>query len=335
VTSVDDTAAMAGPRMSVVVVTPTRFRQIRRTVESLAAQTIAAELELVVVAPEAEAVAADLGALTAFWGTQVVPVGRIANVDHAAAAGLLRGRAPVVASIEDHAFPEPDWAARVLAGWDAADPDCVAVGSTITNANPRSGLSWSNILLAYGAWAPGTPEGQIDWVAAHNITLKGEALKPLSNNLAPMMGREGLFLKEMRARGGRFRFAPEARIAHVNPSTLSATAALRFDAGRLYAARRASEENWGWMKRIAYVALGPLIPFVRYARMRRDLFHAQSPMREGKLGFALFTGLLFDAGGQMLGYVAGPGGAPDRLATFEMDRIQHLDAHDRALFEPA
>jgi hypothetical protein len=58
-------------------------------------------------------------------------------------------------------------------------------------------------------------------------------------------------------------------------------------------------------------------------------------MREGKLGFALFTGLLFDAGGQMLGYVAGPGGAPDRLATFEMDRIQHLDAHDRALFEPA
>jgi hypothetical protein len=325
------------PLLSAVVVTPRDFRSISRTVQSLAAQSLASSIELVIVAPTVQAVETEAERLLGFHSVQIVSAGPITNVDHAAAFGLLRASAEIVASIEDHAFPDPDWAERVLNEWsaDSAEGQCVAVGSTITNANPRSKLSWTNILIAYGQWKAGTPDGRIDWVPAHNITLRRSALQPLSNNLPPLMGREGLFLKELQKRGGKFRFASGARIAHVNPSTLSSTAALRFDAGRLYAARRAQEGGWSLAKRLFYVGLGPLIPFVRYARMRRDLFTPQSGLAEKALGPALFLGLVFDAAGQMLGYIGGAGGAPHRLAVFEMDRIQHLDAHDRRLFSPA
>ncbi len=333
--SVSPTAGPA-PAISAVVVTPRAFDSIRRTVASLQAQTVADCIELVVVAPEAASVEDELAKVTGFHSIQTVAVGPVTNVDHAAAFGLLRGRAEIVASIEDHAFPAPDWAEKMLAEWTAAGDGhaCVAVGSLITNANPRSMLSWSNILLAYGQWQAGTPDGEIGWVPAHNITLRRSALTPISNNLSPMMGREGLFLKAMQKHGGRFRFASAAHIAHVNPSTLSSTAALRLDAGRLYAARRASEEHWSLLKRLFYVGIGPLIPIIRYRRMRRELFTAASGLKERRHGAALLVGLLFDAAGQMIGYVAGAGGAPERLAVFEMDRIQHLDPYDRKLFSP-
>lgn len=323
----------APPDLSVVVVTAASYDSISRTVESLRRQTIAKNIELVVVAPDSASVSDRLAALSDFHSIRIVAAGPIDNVDHAAAPGLLAAAAEIVASIEDHAFPDSDWAERLLAGW--ADPGCVAVGSTVFNANPRSALSWTNILIAYGQWRPGTPDGQIDWIASHNTSYRRAALVPFGNNLAPLMGREGLLLKELRARGGHFRFASKARVAHVNPSTLTATAALRFDAGRLYGARRAAEENWPVWKRFFYAALSPLIPFIRYRRMRLELFSDADPaVSERKYGWALFVGLIFDAAGQAAGYLADAGGAPRRLAVFEMDRLQHLTKHDRERFQP-
>lgn len=326
-------AETGAPALSVVVVTAGSYASISRTIESLRLQTIVDRIELVVVAPERASVAHRLNDRLGFHSIQIVSAGPIQNVDHASAPGLLAAASEIVASIEDHAFPDPDWAEQLLAGW--SDPACVAVGSTVYNANPRSPLSWTNLLIAYGAWRPGTPDGEIESIPAHNTSYRRSALAPLGNNLAPLMGREGLVFKEMRARGGHFRFASKARVAHVNPSTLTATAALRFDAGRLYGARRAAEGKWPIWKRAAYAALSPLIPFVRYRRMRVELFTGRDPaVSEGKLGWALFTGLIFDGAGQAAGYLAGAGGAPRRLAVFEMDRLQHLTTHDRERFQP-
>ena len=317
------------PALSAVVVTPGTFAQIRRTVEALARQTVADRIELVVVAPDEES-ASGARDHDAFAKVTIVPHGPIDNVDHAAAPGLLAGTGLVVSSIEDHAFPDPEWAERVLDGWDG---DFDAIGTVVDNANPSSKLSWTNILIAYGQWRPGTPDGEIAWVPAHNVSYRREALQPFSNRLPPLMGREGLLFREMMERGAKFRFVSKARVTHINPSTLKATAALRFDAGRLYGARRASEGGWAPWKRAAYAGLSPLIPLVRYKRMRQELFDGSQPnVTERRFGPALLLGLIFDGAGQAAGYLAGAGGSADRLATFEMDRIQHLNAGDRARF---
>lgn len=320
------------PAISVVVVAARSFASLRRTVDSISRQTIADRIELIVVAPETGA-AEEARGYGQFHSVQIVAIGPIANVDHAAASGLLRARAEVASSIEDHAFPDPEWAERVLDAWDE---DYDAVGTVVDNANPESPLSWMNILIAYQAWRPGTPAGEISLVPAHNVSYRRAALEPFSNNLPPLMGREGLLFKELKLRGGRFRFVPSARVTHVNPSTLKSSAALRFDAGRLYGARRANEGNWSALKRWAFAATSPLIPFIRYARMRTELFDGRQPnVTEKRLGAAVFLGLVFDAAGQGWGYAFGPGASAERLATFEMDRIQHLNKKDRERFAPA
>ena len=272
------------PVLSVILVTPTGLAQLRRTLTSIAAQTIAECIELVIVAPEAK-IAEDAGRLlTPFCSHRVIAVGPIANVDHAVAHGLLAAAAPIVASIEDHAFPEPDWAERLLEVWDE---DCVAVGSAIVNANPSGRLSWSNILIAYGQWSEATPEGDISWVALHNCSYRRAALEPFGEELSELVGRESSVLVQLRDAGGRFRFAPKARIRHLNPSRLASTARLRMDAGRLFAANRARDERWSGARCAIVALLGPLIPFVRYARMRNELFGPGRGLSEARHGFSL------------------------------------------------
>ena len=329
-TDLPDTA----PALSVVLVTPGGPEAIRGTVRAMASQTVAERIELILVAPDESARDALAPLLAGFQSVRILPVGPIDNVDHAVGRALPHATAPIIASVEDHAFPDADWAETMLAAY--ATTDAVSVGSAMLNANPHAGLSWSNMLLAYGQWSEATPEGPIGWVSHHNGTFRRSALEAFdADEYWAWFTREGVIMQKLAAAGGTFHFAPMARVRHINPSTLGATARLRIDAGRLYAANRTRDEGWGLPKRLAYALLSPAIPALRYLRLRRDLFGRRPEVTERRHGPALVVGLLFDAAGQALGFLAGPGGARDRLATFEMDRISHLNAHDRAIFSPA
>ncbi len=322
------------PLLSVVVVTPLRFANIRRTIRHLRAQTIAAQIELVVVAPD-DAALSDAAAheLEGFWSVLTVPTGPIADVERASAAGIHRTTAPVVGLIEDHAFPEPEWAAAMV---DAHTGPWVAVASTIVNANPDRMLSWCNLLVAYGPSVEPVTEGARDAIPGHNLSFKREALVAYGESLRDRLGREGGLLADLRANGGQFLLSARARVHHINPSTVAATAEVRVNAGRLYAARRATSGEWGVARRALYIALGPLIPFVRFTRVTRELFgDGRRQELARRVRPAVFAGLVFDAVGQMLGYAFGEGRSRHVLTHFELDRMLHITAHERAHFEEA
>ncbi len=319
---------MTAPALSVVVVTPTRFAQIRRTVRHLREQAVADRIELVLVVPEPAALDdARPGELDGFARVVPVGVGPIPNVDRAAAAGVHAATAEVVALVEDHAFPQPGWAEAIM---KAHVDEPAAVGSVILNANPERALSWTNLLIAYGPWTDASGAGAVDALPGHNITYRRERLVPYGDRLRDRLGRDGGLLEELAASGGRLRFEGGARIAHVNPSVWRATIALRWSAGRLYGSMRAADAGWSRAKRLVYVAGGPLIPLVRFVRLCRDYFAGgrRSELVPRVLP-ALFAGLVLDGLGQMAGYAAGPGGTVARLATFEMDRLQHIPAGER------
>lgn len=317
-----------GPDLSVVLVTSSGFDNIRRTVRHLRAQTVRPRLELVIVAPSEAAVADRQPHETeGFQRVAVVAVGPIDNVDTSAAPGIRHATAPVVAVIEDHAFPEPTWAEALI---DAHRGAYAGVGTAVLNANPSGLLSWTNMLIAYGRWGERAAPGEIDDIPRHNSSFKRDALLAYGDRLEQLLGREGGLLQRLRQDGHSFYLEPSARIAHVNPSRLSSTADLRFNAGRLYGAKRATRHRWSMAKRLLYAAGAPLIPLVRFQRLRKDLFGAGersdlTPLVQP----ALLLGLTFDALGQMTGYLFGPGGSLDKLAVFEMDRRDHITARDR------
>lgn len=326
------TPRAAAPALSAVVVTPGGFDQIRATVRALAAQTVVGRIELVIVAPR-DGVAEQAAAfgLDRFHSWRVIENGPIDNVDVALAPHLPDVAAELVAPIEDHAFPEPDWAERLL---EVYGDGCSGVGAAILNANADSPLSWANHLIAYGQWAETRAEGPHEGPPIHNGAFARKDLEAIRERLPTTWNREGRAIALMKANGATYRFAPRARIRHLSPSTLSSTSSLRVDAGRLYAGNRANAGGWGPLRRLAYAGASPLIPLVRYARLRRELFAGPGAPSERRLGPLLLLGLVFDAAGQALGFATGAGRSRERLATFEMDRVDHLNAADRRRFYP-
>lgn len=316
--------------LSVVVVTPHDFAHVRRAVRHLQAQDAAGEIELVLVAPSADALSdAGDGELAGFAATRTVAVGPVANVDRAAARGVLAAGADVVAVIEDHGYAQAGWARAVIDAHRAGP--WVAVGSVMENANPRGSLSWANLLLGYGWWIDPGRAGEMRDVPSHNGSYRRSALARFGAELPDRMVRGGDLHDRLRDEGGRMFLAAQARIAHTNPSLLSATAALRFQAGRLYGAERWVREGWSAPKRTAYAAAAPLIALVRLRRLRAE--HLATGRRHHRIFPQVLPGLvaalLFDAAGQAAGYLAGPGRSRQVLAVFEMDRIRHLTAADR------
>lgn len=317
---------MTVPELSVVVVTPTTFAQVRRTVEHLARQSAADRLELVLVAPRPDAVDdARPGELDPFAGVRTVAVGPIANVDRASADGVHAAAAPLVAIIEDHGFVQPGWADALLRAY--ASGTWHAVGAVMRNANPGSHLSWCNLLLAYGWWMHPERAGIVDDVPGHNVSYQRGALTAFGDDLADRLGRAGDLHDRLRDDGARFLLAPDAEVAHVNPSRWTSTVRLRFHAGRLYGWRR--RQGWSLARRVAYGLAAPLIPLVRLRHLRAGLLAGSGAAHlVPAILPTLLAVLVVDAAGQAAGYLAGPGRSVEVLATFEMDRRQHLRRSD-------
>ncbi|MDT7602535.1 MAG: hypothetical protein QOF61_532, partial [Acidobacteriota bacterium] len=143
--------------MSVVLVTPDDFETLRKTVRALRAQSVRAQLELVITAPSAASLRLDEAAVRDFYACKVVEVGRVDSTARARAAGVRAASASVVAFGEDHAFPAPGWAAALMARhageWSAVAP-------VMANANPRSKVSWANLLVEYAPWLEPTEGGE-------------------------------------------------------------------------------------------------------------------------------------------------------------------------------
>ena len=93
--------------------------------------------------------------------------------DEARARGVRAARAPIVAFTEDHSFPQPGWAAALVAAFTGG---VSVVGPMVENANPGSAVSWANFLLEYGEWMPpGRPHGHAH-LPGHNSAYRRAVL---------------------------------------------------------------------------------------------------------------------------------------------------------------
>ena len=326
-----DTAANT-PKITIVVSTGFSAEAARMTLASVAAQTISKDIELLFAVNPGTDVSSVRKLLDAVGSVKVLDTIPIDTVDKSSVRAAMTARAPYVSLLEDHAFPDPDWAERIVEAFEKSG--AVGIGTAVQNANPSTLLSWSNFILAYAHWSAANPAGFTDWISHHNGSIRVEALRKLGEERAVAgANREGDIIKDIKE-GGKLYFEPAARIRHINPSNLASTFTHRSDVGRLYAANRVQNGNWGIARRALYVVLGPTIPFLRYWRMRTDVFRNLPEISEKTHGIAMLIGLVFDGAGQIAGYLSGAGKARSRIEVFEMDRAKHLVQKDRETLYP-
>lgn len=314
------------PALSVVIVTPDRYETIRRTIHALRAQTVRDQVEIVVVAPAAAVLALDSGEVGVFHSVRVVEVGAVRSVGAANAAGVRQASAPLVALAEDHAFPEPAWAAALI---ERHREPWAAVGPVLRNANPGTPVSWADFLIAYAPWVDSTPGGAVEHLPGHNSSYKRDLLLDYGAQLDTVLEAETLLHWDLRHKGYGLFLEPAAKLAHTNFALVTSWMLSQLHCGRLFAATRATQGHWSVPRRWLYGGGAPLIPLVRLWRILPVLcrLRRHEPLPAAVLP-SLIAGLVLDGTGQMLGYLLGAGSSRQRVAELEYHRDRHIRTSD-------
>ena len=312
------------PELSVILVTPDSYATVRTTIRYLLRQHVLDRMELVLVAPREQDLQLDTKELSGFLAYQIVEVGTIRSIAYANTAGVRRARAPIVVLAEDHAFPAPGWGEALLKAHQA---ECAAVGPVVRNANPRSIVSWADLLIAYAPWLYPGRAGRRDHLPGHNSSYKKDILLAYGSELEPMLEAESVLHWDLRQKGHNLHLEPAAQIAHLNFGRLSSWLQAQFYSGRVFASSRARPWNVG--KRALYALSSPLIPLVRMNRIVGQTRESGSwnNVPKGVMPM-LLLGLFVSALGESVGYCAGAGQARPKLAEFEFHRVRHLGPYD-------
>lgn len=298
-----------------IFVTPDRYGIVQRTVRSLQTQTIRSELEIILVAPSAADLHLDQTDLQDFHSYQVVEVGFDRSAGDTRVAGLKQAKAPIVAYLEDHAFPaDACWAATLL---ESHQQTWGAVAPTLRNGNPESLISWASFSLSFGTWQhPQSPTSytHLPW---RNCSYRRSVLLEFGDELSELFIAESNLHHALINNGYRLYLDPRSQLDHLNFTTLGPMLEEQFTAGRVFAGARA--RNWSLQRRIIYLGGGVLLPLAKLLSLAPGL---RNNLRERqlmpKILPALTLGLLAGCLGEWFGYLLGLG----KSANWDLNKIE-------------
>lgn len=321
----------ATPALSVVLVTPGGYDEIRTTLRHLVAQTIAPRIELLIVATRPERVQLPADVVAAFMSLRFVEVPDLHSLARAKAFAVPHAKAEFIVFAEDHSFPEPGWAEALV---DAHARGFGGVAPEMKNGNPDSGLSWVAMFLHFGGNVVPDSGFETDYPAAsHNMSYRRDALLALGGDLGRRMLAEVFLHDALRAQGLRLWVEPAAATRHVNISTMSALLRHAWFGGRLYGGLRCSFDGWSMGRRIVYAGGSPLVPLIRMRRAIREIRRAghADRMLPGSL-LPMLAILVVHAAGEATGYLLGVGGSEPQYSKMEVGRDRFVPAADRTLW---
>jgi hypothetical protein len=324
--STSDSRSLPAAELTVVLVAGTGPSGIVRTMQHLRAQTARQRMEVLIVAESSAGI--DLATLAGdrFAACRIVEVGPIRERGAAAAAGMLAATSPIVGLIEDHSFPEPEWAEAMLRAHAGA---WTGVGPAVCNANPETVGSWVNYVLSYGGFAPPQEAGERELLPWHNSSYKRAALAPFADRLGALLEWEGSLQAELRARGHSLYLEPAARTHHSNVSRAWSTVGLNTQRGRIMGAQRAVRERWPLWRRALQAAAFPLFPLLQLRTVLPEMrrMPVPPPLRTRVL-LGVGATLVVLAAAEAWGLLAGEGDAVARIEDYELHRTRHLTRRD-------
>ncbi len=315
------------PLSAAVVIGRCRHRA-QRCLEALAAQQDAADIELIIV----DLTTAGVPPLP------LPPPGTCASVRYlrpplplrmseARALAVREARGDVIAFIEDHCFPAPDWSAAIRTAF--TEGDWAAVGYAFTCDNPRTYTSRACMTADYGMFTHPCPRGTRTHLPGNNVAYRTGELRALGARLEALLSPDFVIQDYFRRQGRPLFLESRAMAAHQNPERLGPMLAANHHYCRLLADRRATTQEWTPLRRVFYgLAALPAAPVIKLIRMVRQC--GNDPEKRARLAASLpVVAITFavSAVGESLGYLLGAGDAGRHFDWYELDaeRVMHTE----------
>jgi hypothetical protein len=223
------------------------------------------------------------------------------------AMGLRQARGKVVALLEDHATPSPDWCPAVLEAHRGPE---AAIGGAVENGINRV-LNWAVYYCDFGRYQNPVPGGPAEFLSDSNVSYKREALAQVKDRWYDAF-HETSVNWELRRRGELLRLEPRM-VVYQTRQGLRFLPALRerYVWGRSFAGTRARE--LGLPRRAVFVVLSFFLPVVLTWRIVRQAVAKRRYL--DRLVLALPLILLLEtiwSFGELVGYITGGTGGPGR-----------------------
>ena len=317
------------PVLSIFMITDDSYAKCARTISYLKRQTIADQIELVIVGPSREQIAPDYDDLSVFHSFKIVEMGDVGWVGKAAARAIEASSAKYVTYSEEHGFPPQEWAETIVRVFESGGYD--AVGWGMAPANPGL-VAWAHIYGQFGDAVAPLESGPATRLGAHHGAYRREVLLDYGDALPYAFGNEGVLYPDLVRRGKSLYLTGETVTGHTQISDFASYVRLEFIGMRIYAASRMLVSEWPLWKRLFYIASAPLIPFVR---LWRSLGHIRRTGRGRELlpqvAFIILGANIAGALGEAIGYAIGADdkGRADRME-IELDRYAFVNESDRA-----
>ena len=294
------------PQLSVVIPSVNGKPWILHWLERLYQQTAVDSLEIIVC----DRLPDDTGETIRkrFPGVRMDPSPRDASIPALRWRGMNRARAPIIAVIEDHSVPPPEWAHEVIEGHRL--PYEIVAGP-VENRSRNTLFDWAFFLLEYAPFMPPLTAAVVPAAPGGNISYKKSVL-PLDEDRFASLWENFLF-DELQNRGARIYLHPPMRMGHSNPFTFREFAKQRYFFSRSLAAMRLKQATPA--ARLLFGAGAALVlPVLLLLRLARTVWAKGRNRRE--FAAALPWVLLFvccGVAGEALGAWLGEGGSLRRV----------------------
>jgi hypothetical protein len=227
------------------------------------------------------------------------PVASSERAEELRAAGVAAARGDIIALIEDHVRPDPDWS---LATLKAHCGEYAAIGGAIENGVDRA-RNWAIYFTDLGRYQNPLPAGESPYASLVNVSYKRAALEQIATSWQSRFN-ETIVHAALKTAQFKIGLSPSIIVHQYWPESGLGGAAREFYTwGRNYGNARARLAAPG--KLLVYACLSPLIPVVLLSRT------GLSTLRKGRLRLEWFKALpvsvvltLAWSGGELSGYLS-------------------------------
>ena len=234
--------------------------------------------------------------------------------DELRARGLALARGSIVALIEDHGIPAPDWSSSIHA---SLSPRFAAVGGAIENGVDRP-LNWAVYFCDFMRYQNPVRAGESAFASDANIAYRRAALESIRPVWQEKFYEPGVN-EALRSRGELVALAPDMLLyQHRQGLRVGSALRERFVWGRSYAALRG---RLAPHRRVLWALFSPALPVLLLARMTAMAWKKRRTLAPYVKALPLTSILLVSWGlGELAGYVTGRPARQGRAATGDSAR---------------
>ncbi|MEQ9643559.1 MAG: glycosyltransferase [Alphaproteobacteria bacterium] len=223
-----------------------------------------------------------------------------------AALDAATGRYIVVT--EDHCVPSDNWLQSMQNALASAPPDVVAVGGCVENGVTGRALDWATFFCEYSNALAPVPEGETDTLPGMNVVYRYDALANVDRQRLEQGFWETTVHGHLLETGKRFQSSNDIVLYHCKKFSFRLFMRQRFVYSRYFAGLRFARHEVA--KRMVATVFSVALPgllLLRIVRNVRSKNRLQWELLKALPALSVFV--VVWGFGEMVGYVAGQGGA--------------------------